>query len=109
METVLKLKPDYEEGSAYNALGEIDRQLPGLFGGNLKRGIATLEAGLKVAPKNPEIKASLAEAYMEANRKNEARTQLQEALQAPLSSTRASESRRAQERAQKLLTKLQAK
>lgn len=109
MEIVLKLKPDYEEGGAYVALGEIDRQLPGLFGGNLKRGIATLETGLKIAPSSPEIKAALAEAYMEANRKREALSQLQEALRAPLSPTRAPESRRAKERAQKLLNKLQAK
>ena len=109
METVLKLKAEYEEGAAYTALGEIDRQLPGLFGGNLRRGIAVLETGLKVVPNNPEIKTALAEAYMEANRKNEARTQLQEALQAPLNSARAPESRRAQERAQKLLKKLQTK
>ena len=104
-----ELKAEYEEGAAYTALGEIDRQLPGLFDGNLRRGIAVLETGLKVVPNNPEIKTALAEAYMEANRKNEARTQLQEALQAPLNSARAPESRRAQERAQKLLKKLQTK
>jgi tetratricopeptide (TPR) repeat protein len=109
MEIVVKLKPDYEEGNAYLALGEIDRQLPGLFGGNLKRGIATLETGLKIAPTNPEIKAALGEALIEANRKNEALVQLQEALQAPLSSTRAPHSRKAKERAQRLLNKLQAK
>ena len=109
MEIVVKLKPDYEEGNAYLALGEIDRQLPGLFGGNLKRGIATLETGLKISPTSPEIKAALGEALMEANRKNEARVQLQEALQAPLSSTRAPESRKAKERAQRLLNTLQAK
>ncbi len=106
METVIRLDASYEEGSAYRALGEIDRQLPRLFGGNLNRAIATLERGLEIAPKSPEIKFALAEAYFDAKRKDDARRQLQESLQLPLSPRRAPESRRAQEKAQQLLRKL---
>ena len=106
MEMVLKLNDAYEEGAAYMALGEIDRQLPGLFGGNLKRSIATLEKGLTVAPKNPEIKYALAESYREANRKADARKQIQELLELPLNSPRANEYKRAQEKARQLLPKL---
>src|SRR5262249_53689618 len=46
METVLRLNAGYEDGSAYHALGEIDRQLPRIFGGDLKRSITYLERGL---------------------------------------------------------------
>jgi tetratricopeptide (TPR) repeat protein len=109
METVLRLNDGYEDGSAYTALGEIDRQLPGLFGGNLKRSISYLEQGLKIAPNNPEMKTALAESYLEANRKVDARRQLEELLQLPLTSTRANENRRALDRARKLLNKLDKK
>jgi tetratricopeptide (TPR) repeat protein len=109
MEIVLRLNAGYEEGAAYTALGEIDRQLPKLFGGSLKRAMATLETGLKIAPESPEIKFALAEAYLDADRKNEARTQLEESLKLPASSTRGTESRRAQEKARTLLNKLLSK
>ena len=109
MEVVLRLNDGYEDGSAYTALGEIDRQLPGLFGGNLKRSISTLEQGLKIAPNNHELKTALAEAYMEANRKPEARRQLEELLQLPLNTPRAEVNRQAQERARQLLNKLSKK
>ena len=106
METVLRLNDAYEEGSAYTALGEIDRQLPGLFGGNIKRSIATLERGLKVAPANAELKYALAESYLEAGRKADARRQVEELLLLPADSPRANETVRAQEKARKLLSKL---
>jgi tetratricopeptide (TPR) repeat protein len=109
MELVLKLNSAYEEGAAYTALGEIDRQLPRLFGGNVKRAIITLESGMKVAPANIEIKFALAEAYADADRKNDARAQLEESLRLPVSSTRGPESRRAQENARSLLSKMQSK
>jgi tetratricopeptide (TPR) repeat protein len=106
MENVLRLNDKYEEGSAYAALGEMDRRLPGLFGGNLKRSIATLEKGLKLFPNNLEIKYALADSYREANRKAEARTQLQELLALPIDSPRATPFKRAQEKARALLPKI---
>jgi len=108
METVLQLNDGYEEASAYLALGEIDRQLPRLFGGNLKRSIAYLERGLNIAPTSSEIKCALAEAYLKANRKVEARRQLEELLQLPLIA-RVNENRRAQEKARRLLANLDKK
>jgi tetratricopeptide (TPR) repeat protein len=109
MEMALKLNSSYEDGAAYTALGEIDRQLPKLFGGSVKRAITTLEAGLKVAPDSTEIRFALAEAYLDSDRKNDARMQLEESLKLPVSSTRAPESRRAQEKARALLSKLPSK
>jgi len=106
MEMVLRLNDRYEEGSAYVALGEIDRQLPRLFGGDDKRAVARLEQGLKIVPENLEMKLALAEAYMDTNRKTDARRQLEELMKMPLSPARTNESRRAQEKARSLLTKL---
>ena len=106
METVLRLNDRYEEGSAYVALGEIDRQLPRLLGGDDKRAVARLEQGLKIAPQSLEMKLALAEAYLDSNRKTDARRQLEELMKLPLSPVRTNESRRAQEKARNLLTKL---
>jgi tetratricopeptide (TPR) repeat protein len=110
METALRLNPAYEDASAYTNLGEIDRQLPRLFGGSVKRAIEYLETGLKLAPRNPELKESLAEAYADAGRKDDARRQLQEVLQLPVTSNvHIVDNRRALEKAQKLLAKLGSK
>jgi tetratricopeptide (TPR) repeat protein len=103
METVLRLNAGYHNGSAYLALGELDRQLPRLLGGNLTRAITQLEAGLKIAPQNLEIKYALAQAYQEAGRKEDARRQLNEMLQA---AARTSTERHVQNKARTLLAKL---
>jgi Tfp pilus assembly protein PilF len=87
-------------------LGEIDRQLPRLLGGDDKRAVARLEQGLKIAPQSLEMKLALAEAYLDSNRKTDARRQLEELMNLPLSTARTNESRRAQEKARNLLTKL---
>ena len=109
MEIVLRLKETYEDASAYDALGEIDRQLPRMFGGNLKRSIDFLEKGLNMAPGNLQSRYALAEAYLQANRKNEARSQLEQTVQLPLTSSRTNENRRAQDKARKLLAKFDSK
>lgn len=105
MEAVLRLNAGYEDGSAYIALGEMDRQLPGLFGGSTKRAVTYLEQGLRIAPKNMEMKVALAEAYREVGRRDEARKLLQEVLQMQINPARAKENRETQERARKLLSK----
>jgi tetratricopeptide (TPR) repeat protein len=103
METVLRLNGSYEDGRAYLALGELDRQLPRLMGGNLKRAIARLEEGLKLAPRNLEMKYVLAEAYQDNGRKEDARRQLNELLQV---AARNHADRHIQDKARKLLAKL---
>ena len=102
METVLRLNDRYEEGRAYLALGELDRQLPRLLGGNLKRAVTRLEQGLKVAPQNLELKYTLAQAYQESGRAADARLQLNELLQV---ATRNRSERHLQDKARRLLAK----
>lgn len=106
METVLKLNDRYQDGGAYLALGEMDKELPRIVGGNLSRAITRLETGLKVAPQNLEIRLALAEAYKEDGRQEDARRQLQELLARPLTPSRAKAERHVQEKARQLLGKL---
>jgi len=105
METVLRLQPDYEDGSAYRALGEIARQLPRVLGGNLKRAIAYFEQGLRVAPQNMGLKLALAKAYIEAGQHETSQRLLTEILQMPVRPARTRADRRTQDKARQLLRK----
>lgn len=103
METVLRLNDKYQEAGAYLALGEMDRQLPRIIGGNLNRAITRLEQGLRIAPNNLEIKYSLAQAYAEAGRKEDARREYQGIVQCQ---GRNNSDRHTQEKAKKKLASL---
>jgi tetratricopeptide (TPR) repeat protein len=105
METALRLQPDYEDGSAYRALGEIARQLPGVLGGNLQRAIAYFEQGLRVAPQNMGLKLALAKAYLEAGQHEASQRLLTEILQMPVRPARAHADRQTQDKARQLLRK----
>ena len=50
LEIVIDLDPSHENGSAYAVLGKLDSEVPGLFGGNRKRGISFLEKALDIGP-----------------------------------------------------------
>lgn len=102
MQTVVQLNDAYENGNAYLALGEIDRELPGVMGGDKKRAIARYQQGLKVAPENLDLKVALSKAYKDAGRKEDARRLLEEVLKAT-PTTRIQ--REAQEEAKQLLSK----
>jgi tetratricopeptide (TPR) repeat protein len=106
METVLRLNDRYQDAGAYHALGEIDRQLPRIFGGNLQRSISRLEQGVRLAPDNMQMKFVLAEAYKDAGRKEDARRQLQDIIGRPINPSRAKSERNTQEKARQLLYKL---
>ena len=105
METALRLQADYEDGSAYRALGEIARQLPGVLGGNLKRAIAYFEQGRRVAPQNMGLKLALAKAYLEAGQREASQRLLTEILQMSVRPERAHADRHAQDKARQLLRK----
>jgi tetratricopeptide (TPR) repeat protein len=103
METVLGLNDRYQDGGAYLALGEMDRQLPRIIGGNMNRAIQRLEKGVSIAPHNLEIKLALGQAYEEKGRKEDARRMYQEIIQKQ--SPTKSESH-VQEKAKRLIAKL---
>jgi tetratricopeptide (TPR) repeat protein len=79
-EAALAINPAYQNGAIYSALGQIDLSLPRLLGGNDRRGIERLEAGLKVGPDNAELKVTLAEVYQKKGRRDEARKLLESVL-----------------------------
>ena len=103
MEIVLRLNDRYQDGGAYLALGEMDRQLPRIIGGNLNRAIQRLEQGQSVAPNNLEIKLALGQAYEEKGRKEDARRVYQEILQKQSPNK---VERHVQEKAQRFISKL---
>lgn len=80
LETALKLDPNYARGTIHLALGQLSLQVPRVLGGNDKRGLEMLEAGLKVGQANAELKLALAEQYAKKNRKAEAKKLLEEIL-----------------------------
>lgn len=106
MEIVLKLNDRYQDGGAYLALGEMDRQLPRIVGGSLSRAITRLEQGVKVAPQNLEMKLALALAYQDDGRKEDARRQLQETISRPINPSHGRAERDVQTKAQSVLAKL---
>jgi tetratricopeptide (TPR) repeat protein len=79
-EAALAINPGYENGDIYSALGQIDLNLPRLFGGNDRRGLERLETGLKVGPNNLDLKVTLAEVYIKKGRNDEARRLLDSVL-----------------------------
>ncbi len=76
METVVKLDESYQSGSAYLALGELYLEAPRMIGGDTQKAIQNLERGLKLGPDNGLLRATLAEAYVEAHRNDDARRQI---------------------------------
>ena len=75
MEAALALDPNH--GGAYHILGELYRQLPRMAGGSKVQGLAYLEKALAAAPNNTSVHCDLAEAYLDAGKKDEARAVLE--------------------------------
>jgi tetratricopeptide (TPR) repeat protein len=82
IETVIRLDPSYESAGGYLVLGRMDFELPPILGGSKKRSIREYEQGLKIAPSNPIIKIYLAESYIDADRRPEAKALLEDVLSA---------------------------
>ncbi len=107
MEAVIKLDENYEDGSAYMALGQIDMELPEMMGGDHKRAIDELEKGLKVSGgDNSMLRLRLAEAYYEAKRPQDARAQADAILKMKPDPDYEAEHQEAVEGARQLLKKL---
>lgn len=76
METVIKLDEGYQGGSAYMVLGQVYLDAPKMFGGDQQKAIEVLEKGLRFGEHNAPLHVRLAQAYVAANRKADARKQL---------------------------------
>lgn len=75
-----KINPGLDNGSLYQALGELYIQLPGLLGGDSKRGMNLLEEGVRLSPTNVDLCVTLAQYYVQKHRNPEARRLLESAL-----------------------------
>ena len=106
LETVLRLDPAFNQGSADRALGRWYFKVPGLFGGSHKQAEQHLLASLKYNPNSTVSHYFLAELYEDDRRKAEARAECQKILDAPLDPQWAPEDREWKAKAKALLTKL---
>jgi tetratricopeptide (TPR) repeat protein len=80
METVVKLDPDYEEGSGLRTLGRVYYRAPFFKGGDKKRSVELLEQCLRKFPENALTMLYLADSYIAVGRRAEARDLLQKIL-----------------------------
>ena len=82
MEAVIRLDESFQGGSAFLALGQLDTELPQMLGGDPARAVATLEKGLRYGANNSLMHLRLAEAYVAAKRKDDARREVSYILNA---------------------------
>ena len=83
LETVLRLDPAFQQGSPDRALGRWYAKVPGFFGGSKKLAEEHLRASLKYNENNTASHYFLAEMLLDEGRKDEARAELQQVLDAP--------------------------
>jgi tetratricopeptide (TPR) repeat protein len=83
LETVLRLDPAFQQGSADRALGRWYFKVPGLFGGSHKLAEQHFKKALEYNPRSTATHYFYAEQLLDDGRKAEARTQLQAILDAP--------------------------
>jgi tetratricopeptide (TPR) repeat protein len=106
LETVLKIDPAYQDGSADRALGRWYYKVPGLFGGDKKESEAHLRKSLTYDQNSTASRFFLAETLVDMGRKPEARAELQRVLDAPINPTWAPEDKEWKQKAQDLLKTL---
>ena len=105
LETVLRLDPGFQQGSADRALGRWYFKVPRLFGGSNREAEAHLRASLAHNPNSTASHFFLAEVLLDAGRTDQGRTELQAVIDAPLDPDWAPEDREFKEKASALLAK----
>ena len=109
LETVLRLDPAFQQGSADRALGRWYYKVPRLFGGSHKEAEAHLKASLKYKDDSTVTRYFLAELYADDGRDAEARAEIQKILDAPIDPEWAPEDAEWKVKARQLLTTLNAR
>jgi len=104
--TVLRLDPAFQQGSADRALGRWYFKVPGLFGGSSSKSEEHLRRSLTYNPSSSASLFFLAETLIGSNRKQEARTLLEQLLAAPVDPEWAPEDREFKEKASVLVKTL---
>jgi tetratricopeptide (TPR) repeat protein len=106
LETVLRLDPSFQQGSADRALGRWYQKVPGLFGGSRSKAVDHLRRSLTYDPLSTASHFFLAETLLDMNRRAEARQAFQQVLDAPLNPDWAPEDREFKQKAQAALARL---
>ena len=106
LETVLRLDPRFQQGSADRALGRWYFKVPSLFGGSHKDAEAHLRASLTYNPNSTASHFFLAELLLDDGRRDEARAELQRVLDAPIDPDWAPEDQDFKEKARSTLASL---
>jgi tetratricopeptide (TPR) repeat protein len=84
LETVLRIDPAFQQGSADRALGRWYHKVPGLFGGSEQKAEQHLRKSLAYNPNSTASHFFLAETLFELHRDREAREELQKVIDTPL-------------------------
>jgi len=84
LETVLRLDPAFQKGSADRALGRWYFKVPGLFGGSKKKSEEHLRTSLMYDPTSVASHYFLAETLFDMDRDADAREELRKTIAAPL-------------------------
>jgi len=80
LETVLRIDPAWQQGSADRALGRWYFRVPRLFGGSRKEAEAHLRTSLRYNPNSTASHFFLAELLLDDDRKDEAKIELQKVI-----------------------------
>jgi hypothetical protein len=107
LETVLRLNPAFEQGSADRALGRWYSKVPGLFGGSRTLAEQHLRRSLTYNQHSTASHFFLAEVMLDTGRRTEARTELEHVLEAPFDPDWEPENQEFKEKAERLLKTLQ--
>ena len=106
LETVLRLDPAYQQGSADRALGRWYFKVPGLFGGSVHKSETHLRKSLTYNPQSSASLYFLAETLIDLNRKDQARDVLKQLQDAPIDPDWAPEDREFKRLGERLACKL---
>lgn len=104
LETVLKLDPAFQQGSADRALGRWYYKVPGMFGGSDKKSEEHLRKSLTYNPTSSASLFFLAETLIDLKKKDEARAVLQKLADAPVDPDWAPEDAEFKDKGRKLLS-----
>ena len=108
LETVLKIDPKFQAGSADRALGRWYYKVPGLFGGSNAKSEQHLRKSIEYDPNSTASHFFLAETLLDMGRKADARAALQKVLDVPIDAEWAPEDREFKQKAKALLGKIGA-
>ncbi|MEQ1761768.1 MAG: tetratricopeptide repeat protein [Pyrinomonadaceae bacterium] len=76
MNASIAIEPNYQNGSAYDGLGQLEMATRTLKGGTIEKAIEYYEKGLEISPDNANLRLHLAEAYLAAKDEADAKKQL---------------------------------